>query len=188
MNIMETKVYKFGFVVYDYLMLNFIITLFSIPVVTLVPAVVAGFRCHREKDFEIRTFIGYFKENYINLSLIGNLYLISIAVIIPNILYYFKSGENLILSALLVFIGLEFILAFLQIFNEKISNESNLIKMLKKSFLLGNIYLIQSLWIVIIMIVYAYIASFIETLVLFIFSFFLIIYSRFMRINIKNSV
>ncbi|MBZ4684229.1 MAG: hypothetical protein PWP46_2087 [Fusobacteriaceae bacterium] len=187
MKLLESKIYQFGFKVYDMLLLNLYIFIFCIPIITFIPALRAGIKCYQENNYKFNNFIKHLKQNYFILVILSTILSIFEFILIIQINKFFSI--NSIYMGILVFILIENSLMILQLINLDIDFNNSIKKILKKLIIYGNYYLLKSMIVVIILAIYLYLMIYIETLTFFIFPFLIIVYNKVINNNkIKTPV
>ena len=136
---LDSKLWDIETKLYDFIIINLLWMIFSIPLITLGPATYAGLKCIKELEegSSHNIFILYlnsFKENFLSYMLGFNTFL-GLLIVFGKLSIDMLYSGNLIFTSLCIFIIIECILAIGLIFTIK---DKNPIDLILKSIVLGN--------------------------------------------------
>lgn len=144
MKIIDSKLWDIGTKVYDLMIINLLWMIFSIPLITIGPAIYAGLKCIKELENGrsnniFISYVNYFKENMISYALGFNT-LLGVLIFFVTLLIGAFNSRNVIILSLCIFIILECVLALGAIFAVK---DKNPIDLIMKSIIYGNRYALK---------------------------------------------
>lgn len=139
MKIVESKIWYYGEKLYDLIIISLLCFVFSIPIITLGPAIYAGVRTINDiengsSQYIFYTYINYFKEKFISNMLTFNSLLVILLVALYNIMGALET-MNFIAISTNSFVMIECILIISVIF---FVSKTNPIDLIIYSFILSN--------------------------------------------------